>query len=54
MTQNQSILEEYGPREAMEYDVVVVGGGPGGLAHAEPAAGDSGGSGDDQGERASA
>jgi len=30
----QEILEQYGPREAMEYDVVVVGAGPGGLATA--------------------
>ncbi len=30
----QEILAAYGPREAMEYDVVVVGAGPGGLAAA--------------------
>lgn len=33
MTQDE-IIAQFGPREAMEYDVVVVGAGPGGLATA--------------------
>ena len=32
----QEMLERYGPREAMEYDVLVVGAGPGGLSAGHP------------------
>ncbi|MEY3571297.1 MAG: hypothetical protein RIQ85_1417, partial [Pseudomonadota bacterium] len=33
-SQNPAILEQYGPRECMDYDVVIVGAGPAGLSAA--------------------
>lgn len=33
-SQNPSFIDQFGPREAMDYDVVIVGAGPAGLSAA--------------------
>ena len=33
-SQNPAFIEQYGPREAMDYDVVIIGAGPAGLSAA--------------------